>query len=141
MNAYLTKQLSGFFGKYAVNVTIIPGSKAKVGNVVTVYPGKGSAVTNGNGARETTLYRQDLNGASMQRNMLHEAIHLIGSIWPFDHYYSSGHAQEGWEDNIMGDVHHGEVQERNIDEIIENARARENLKCGVSCSTRINETK
>jgi RHS repeat-associated protein len=133
LNSYIKSHLSGKIGRYAVNLTIIPGSQAKMGNIVTVVAGKGGSITSGNGARETTLYTQEANGTSMAKAMLHEFMHLLGNKWPFDHYDSSGHAKEGWEGNIMGNVEQGDVEEKNIDEILESHRDWENAKCGISC--------
>jgi RHS repeat-associated protein len=133
LNAYITSHLGGKIGKYAVNLTIIPGRQAKLGNFVTVVSGKGNSITIGNGARETTLYTQEANGASMEQAMLHEFMHLIGNLWPFDHYYSNGQAKPGWEGNIMGNASDGIVQEKNIDEIMEHSHAKERAKCGISC--------
>lgn len=95
-----------------------PGSQAKFGNIVTVIAGNGRAVTSGNGARQTTLYTQDLAGKSIEAVMAHETEHLFGvAKIPADKYYSNGQPIPGWEGNIMSDPN-GSVDERNIEDML-----------------------
>jgi hypothetical protein len=118
LNASIVSKWSGRIGPYALNVTIIPGSQAKNGNTISVIEGKGRSTTSGNGARETTLYTKELNGASMEKVMEHEVAHLMGmSGFPLDKYYSNGEAHPGWEGNIMA-VNGGVVDERNVNAVI-----------------------
>jgi RHS repeat-associated protein len=133
LNNYISSNLNGKIGKYAVNITIIPGSQAKLGNFVTVVEGRGRSEAIGNGAREATLYTQESNGASMEQAMLHEFMHFLGNKWPFDHYYDNGKVEAGWEGNINGDAVHGKVEEKNIDEMLEHQRAVGTVICGISC--------
>jgi hypothetical protein len=113
--------MSGAIGKYFVHLTIVPGDQAQFGNTVTVKQGIGRSQTSANGGREVTLYANESNGATIEKAMLHEFMHLLGNAPPYDHYYSSGEATPGWEESIMGNVRTGGVQQINIAEMINEA--------------------
>lgn len=115
-NSAIVKAYSGKKGEYAVNVTIIPSEKAKLGNYVTVHEGKKQSSSAGVGARETSLYTSDPAGATIEQVLVHEFGHLAGAR---DQYYSDGTPKPGYEDNVMGSAKSGTVDERTIKEILE----------------------
>jgi uncharacterized protein RhaS with RHS repeats len=126
INAAISDAWSGNKGMYNVTLTVIPGSKAKFPNIVTVVEGLHSSKTAGNGASITTLYTKDPAGATMEEVMTHEAMHEMGvnsETISGDRYFGTGKEQPGWEGNIAAKAAGGKVDERNIKEVITFRRA------------------
>lgn len=118
-NAAIVAAFSGKKGKYAVDVTVVPEKGSTFANFVTVNGGSGSAETNGNGGRKTTMYRTDSLGASFKDVLLHEVGHEMGAQHQYSIIRGVATPNPGYENSIMGNTMGGSVTEKDINLILD----------------------